>query len=303
MADVSPTCKPIEDQLEALVRAKKTLTKDVQEAAPAQKPHLLNEIRDLDHRIGQKRDELEECMKKHPAIAYVRLANPCIDIEKEIEKLQIQLAHQVHQAVAPLQEELKQVAGSAKAALLRDIRDTETKIREHSPITAQIHEKRTEYKACLIKNGGFTGLDTHFKGKATLKIDDPNLDKPFHKDVNIGLHFSDWDRRDVRITSFPDISETYSVPVAGEITTTISLLSAQGSFDPPTGTLTLDCSLFFHHSTSMAGDSKLHIKLQGGSKANGDTAVSGVSYFDDGKLDNRRCTIDVDGKISPAPTS
>jgi len=302
---LSPICKKIEDSIKALEKTRTGLSGELLGAPTGMKASIAAQIKQLNSQIRQKQKQLEDCNKKHPPVALVTIVNPCLDIKKQVQELQAQLSKQVHEAVAPLQKELKRAAGSQKQSLLVDIAKTASEIRKKSPLSKKIADTRKKYEKCLIDNGGVLGLNAVFEGNVSLVIHDPKIKDPITKDVKIKVHFSDFDRRDVTVTDFPEISETYDAgPPVGNVTTTVTMLgTATGTFDNQSKKITLDFLLFFDHSTVLAGDSRLHIELHTTSALTdkGKIKVEGSSTFEDGYLGGKACDISATGKISPNP--
>lgn len=302
----SPVCQQIANQIAGLQKEKQSISLELQHAAPGEKPFLVSQIKELNGQIASKQKALDECVKKNPYVPPPKpKPNPCKPIADQIAKLTAALNKEVQAAVANLQKQLQQAAPGEKPALAAEIKQTSAEVRKNSPTAKKIAALQKDYADCLKKNGGLTALDATFKGTATMQTSNSDAPGPFKQNVNIGLHFSDWDRRDISVTSFPPISVTFDVgfPV-GEVTTTVSLQGiASGKFDPVANTITLNLSLFFHHSTSLAGDSTLDLVLNTDSPldAAGKITVSGTSTFKDGYLGGDTCWMTVAGTISPHP--
>ena len=300
--ELNPICKKIADAVKGLENAKKSLTNELKEAAPAQKPFINSQIKELNKKIAEKKKDLDDCNKKNPPVAFATIVNPCLDLKKELDKLKAKLNKQIHDAVAPLQKELQKASPSQKAAVLAEIRRTKNDIKKNSAVGKQVAAKQKEYNKCLTDNGGLVALNATFRGTATLKTSNADAKGPFTEEVTIGLHFSDWDRHDVTITSFPPISVTFETPI-GENTTTVSLIQATGQYSPSAKKITLGCLLSFDHSIQVAGDSTVNIQLQTKSTLNskGDITVEGTSTFEGGFLGGDTCWLTVKGNISPHP--
>ena len=66
---VPPTpapCQPIADQIQALTNEKRRLQRELQGAAPGEKPGILFEIRALERSIAAARLELQRCIDEQP---------------------------------------------------------------------------------------------------------------------------------------------------------------------------------------------------------------------------------------------
>jgi hypothetical protein len=65
--------------------------------------------------------------------------------------------------------------------------------------------------------------------------------------------------------------------------------------------MTLD--LYFHHSTSLAGDSRLHVRLTSDAPmtSSGSVNATGGAPFQGGYLDGNECSLQVKGTVSPHP--
>lgn len=304
MPNLSPTCQKIKTQLDSLKGEKKDLQADLQEAAPGGKSALVKQIKALDPKINAKQKELDECVKKHP---YTPPAppkpNPCLNLKKELDKLEAALRKEIQQAVAPLQADLHEAPPGQKSAIVKQIKEAREEVQKNSPTAKKIAAQKKAYNDCLTANGGKLELQATFKGQATLTTSNSDAPGPFKQGVNIGLRFSAWDHRQVSITSFPPITVgPYDTPV-GDVKTTVSFIGGGGTFSPETNSITLTLSLFFHHSTDFAGDSRLDITLNTTSAitASGKIKVQGASEFKDGFLDGDTCWLTVDGTVSPRP--
>jgi hypothetical protein len=147
-------------------------------------------------------------------------------------------------------------------------------------------------------------MDATFKGKATLWTDNSNAPGPYTQDVTIGLRFGDWDHSAIDITSFPTISVTYNThSPLGDVTTTVELISGSGRYDPQSHGISVTLDLYFQHSTSVAGPSRLHVSLGSDAplSASGAIDLTGGAPFKGGYLDQNECSLEVKGKISPQP--
>jgi hypothetical protein len=303
---LSPICQKIQNQINSLDQERKSLQEELQEAAPGQKSALASQIKALNTKITAKKTELAACVKKNP---YVPPPPPppkpkpkCAAEEQAVAKLQSALAKEIHNAVADLQAELHSAAPGQKPFIVAQIKQITADIKKNSATGKKLAAARKEFTACLDKNGLLHELSATFKGTATLKTSNSKAKGPFNQDVSIGLRFSVRDHKEVSITSFPKISVKYDTPV-GEVTTTVTMNSGSGTFNKSTNKITLDLNLFFHHSTSLAGDSTLVITLKTDSvlDAAGKITVSGSSKFQGGYLDGDTCSLTVKGTISPRP--
>lgn len=305
---LSPICQKIQNQINSLDQERKSLQAELQEAAPGQKSSLASQIKALNTKITAKKKELAECVKKNP---YVPPPPPppkpkpkCAAEEEAVAKLQAALTKEIHNAVKDLQEELHSAAPGQKPAIVAEIKKITADIKKNSATGKKLTAAKKAFNACLDKEGLLHALDATFSGKATLTTSNSNAKGPFKQDVNISLHFSVRDHKDVSITNFPKISVTYDTgSIVGTVTTTVTMNSGSGTFNKSTNKITLNLSLAFKHSTSLAGDSTLDIKLNTDSPldAAGNITVSGSSKFKGGYLDGDTCTLSVKGKISPRP--
>jgi hypothetical protein len=171
------------------------------------------------------------------------------------------------------------------------------------PLAHQIAAKEDEYHACVKAHGGLSAMNAHFKGKATLYTTNSHAPGPYTSDVDITLHFGDWDHSAVTVTHFPPVSVTYDTHTfAGMVTTTVTMESGFGTYDPQNKGISITLNLFFHHSTSLAGDSTLHITIGGGPiGADGSVDAYGGAPFKGGFLGGDECSLEVKGKVAPHP--
>jgi gas vesicle protein len=300
---LSPICQKIQNQLNSLKQEQKSLQDELKEASPGQKSGIASQIKALAPKIAAKTKELQECIKKNPYVPPPEpKANPCLPLAKEVAKLQSALNKEIHEAVKDLQADLHSASPGQKPAIVAEIKAITADIKKNSATGKKLAAKKKEYNKCIIDNGGQVALSATFTGTATLKTSNSNAKGPFNKNVNIGLFFSVWDRKDISITSFPKISVTYDTPI-GKVTTTVTMNSGSGTFNSAQNRISLDLVLAFHHSTNLAGDSTLTIALNTDSPltAAGNITVSGSSKFKGGYLDGDTCWLTVKGKISPHP--
>lgn len=302
---LSPVCQKIQNQINSLRQEQKSLQEELQQAAPGQKSALASQIKKLGTQLTAKNKELQDCIKKNPYVPPPPPKPlPCSTEEQQIAKLQAALSKEIHNAVADLQEELKTAAPGQKSAIAGQIKQITADIKKNSATAKKLAAARKAFSDCLDKNKLLPELLASFKGKATLTTNNSKAKGPFHKDVNIGLKFRVRDHKEVTITSFPKISVTYDVgfPV-GEVTTSVTMETGSGTYSPTTKKITLNLNLFFHHSTSLAGDSTFNVKLTTDSPldAKGNITVSGSSKFNGGYLDGNTGSLSVKGTISPLP--
>jgi len=89
-------------------------------------------------------------------------------------------------------------------------------------------------------------LESRFRGTATLSI--PDQDVEDDRDIELGIHF-DVSRRQVSLTSFPTITtEPFDTPFGSTRSTVTLVSSAQGRFDPESGSLQIPVALQFDQS-------------------------------------------------------
>jgi hypothetical protein len=305
MPNYSSECQPIADKIKGLQSTVASFQKQLETAASGEKPFLLSQIKKAEAEIAQQESLLTTCVKDHP---YKPPApppkNPCVEIYHEQQKLQEQLDVVIQKALAPLQAELQNTPGPAKEGILQQIKDERARIMATNPLVKEIAAKGKEYDDCLTKHGGLLPLDTTFKGKATMRTNNSNAKGPFTQDVKIGIHFSAWNHAHISVTDFPPISVTYDTGFpAGTVTTTVSLTTGSGTYDPKSRDVSITLDLYFEHSTSLAGPSTLKIELDSKNPLakDGKIDVSGEAKFKGGYLDGNECSLDVSGTISPQP--
>jgi hypothetical protein len=305
MPGYSSECQPIADKIKGLQTDVASFQKQLQTAASGEKPFLISQISKAQSEITQQQGLLDTCVKEHP---YKPPApppkNPCLSIVHEANQLQKQLDDVIQKALAPLQAQLQQTAGPAKEGILQQIKDTRAHIMATNPLVKQIAAKQKDYDDCLTKHGGLLPMNATFKGKATMRTNNSNAPGPFKQDVTIGLRFGAWDHSHITITDFPSISVTYDThSIVGTVTTTVSMTSGSGTYDPQTHTISVHLDLYFEHSTSLAGPSSLNITLSNNDplKSDGSIDVFGGALFKDGYLGGNECSLDVSGKVSPHP--
>jgi hypothetical protein len=222
---------------------------------------------------------------------------------KEVNKLKEELTVEIQKALAPLQKELQTAAPGEKAGIIHQIQATRNELM-NGPLAKEVSAKQKAYDACLTSHGGKLAMDAKFKGTATMWTDNSHAPGPFKQNVTIGLRFGDWDHSDITVTNFPTVSVTYDThsPV-GTVTTTVELVSGSGRYDPQSHYINVTLDLYFHHSTSLAGPSRLHVNLgsEAPLSASGAIDLTGGAPFKGGYLDGNECSLEVKGKISPQP--
>lgn len=300
---LSPICQKIQNQINSLDQERKSLQADLHEASPGQKSAIVAQVKALNTKITAKKTELAACVKKNPYVPPPPPPKPkCTAEEQAVAKLQSALAKEIHNAVKDLQADLHSASPGQKPAIVAEIKKISADIKKNSATGKKLAAAQKAFAKCLTDNGLLQALKAAFTGTATLTTSNSKAKGPFKQSVNIGLRFSVRDHKDISITSFPKISVKYDTPV-GEVTTTVTMNSGSGTFNKSTNKITLSLSLAFKHSTSLAGDSTLDIKLNTDSPldAAGKITVSGSSKFKGGYLDGDTCTLSVKGTISPRP--
>jgi hypothetical protein len=304
MPGYSTECQPIANKITGLRSEVASFQKQLQTAPPGAKPELLSQIEKLNSQIAQQTGLLNECVKEHP---YHPLPpppkNPCLSIQAEVNQLQKTLDDEIEKALAPLQKQLQTAPSGEKPGLLHQIQVIRQQYMA-SPLAKEITAKENAYIACIKSHGGLLAMDAHFKGKATMTTTNSHAPGPFKQDVNITLHFGDWDHSKVTVMHFPPVSVTYDThSIAGTVTTTVTMQNGAGYYDPQNHSISITLDLFFHHNTSLAGDSTLHITLgsSGPIAADGSVDAFGGGTFKGGFLGDDECSIDVKGKIEPRP--
>jgi hypothetical protein len=310
-SQLSPICQKIANKIKGFEKQKAIFSEQLKHAATPMKADIAREIKEQNAQIGKLKRELADCIKKNPFVPPSEppkpKPNPCKP--QDVAKLEAALEKQIQNAVAPFQKLLQKASTGEKADLNLQIKEIRSDIRKNSKAAKDLAAKRKEYIQCLIDNDGFpAALDAIFKGKATMDTMSESRTLHFKKNVAIGLTFSDWDRLDIRITSFPDIPETFDThsPV-GEVTTTVSGVGT-GKFDRFSNTITFDLHLFFHHATDFASDDNLDITLETTSPLTpaGKITVKGSSNFKKGGFlgdEDTFASLTVIGTISPHPLS
>jgi hypothetical protein len=305
MPNYSKECQPIAGKIDGLQSQVASLQGELQTAAPGEKPFLISQIKAAEAEIAKERGLLDDCVKKYPyKPPPPPPPNPCLGLLKELNSLREDLTVEIQKALAPLQKELQTAAPGEKAGIIHQIQATRHELMTNSPLANEIAAKQKAYDSCLTSHGGKLAMDATFKGKATMWTDNGNAPGPYKEDVTIGLRFGDWDHSAIEITSFPTISVTYNThSPAGTVTTTVTLISGSGSYDPQSHGISVTLDLYFHHSTSLAGPSRLHAQLGSNAplSATGAIDLIGGGPFKGGYLDGNECSLEVKGKISPLP--
>ena len=305
MPNYSKECQPIAGKIAGFQSEVASLQKELQKAAPGEKAGLISQIKKVEAEMTNEEGLLDDCVKKHP---YHPPAppppNPCKGLLKELETLQQDLAVEIQKALAPLQKELQTAAPGEKAGIIHQIQATRNDLMTNSPLAREIKAKQNAYDTCLTSHGGKLAMDAKFKGTATMWTDNSHAHGPFKENVTIGLRFGDWDHSSIEITEFPTISVTYDThsPV-GTVTTTVTFIGGSGRYDPRSHDISVTLDLYFHHSTSLAGDSRLHVSLGSDAPLSSSGAIdlTGGAPFKGGYLDGNECSLEVKGKISPQP--
>lgn len=304
MPNYSKECQPIAAKITGLETEITSFQKDLQTAAPGAKSFYAQQIEKLEAQVAQQRGLLSECVKEHPYKSPATPPkNPCLKVLGELNALQQKLSDEIEKALAPLQKDLQQAAGPAKEGFLRMIEITRDNLNKNSPFVKQIAAKQNEYDHCLTSHGGLLPLAATFKGKATLQTNNSHFNQPVHRDVTIGLRFGDWDHLDIEVTSFPDISKTFSLGIAGSNTETVTLTSGSGKFDPQSHDISFKLDLAFLGTNSFVGNSSLSVELTGDHPltSDGELKVSGSSKFEGGALGGSEGHLEVSGTVSPHP--
>jgi hypothetical protein len=305
MPNYSKECQPIAGNITGLKNDVASLQKELQKAAPGEKSFLISQIKEAEGEIAKQQGLLDDCVKKHPYHPPPPPPpNPCLGLLKELKKLQNDLAVEIQKALAPLQKQLQSAAPGEKAGIIQEIKNTRADLMNNSPLAKEIAAKQKAYTACLTSHGGKLAMDAKFKGTATMWTDNSHAPGPFKQDVTIGLRFGDWDHSNIEVTDFPTISVTYDThSPAGTVTTTVTLIYGSGTYDPQSHGISVTLDLYFHHSTSLAGDSRLHVHLGSDAplSASGAIDLTGGAPFKGGYLDGNECSLEVKGKISPQP--
>jgi hypothetical protein len=303
---LSPQCQPIDALIKGLELARAAKQDLLQQAAPGEKPFLIEEIQELTAQINAKKKELAACKKEHPYQPPKEpppLPKECAALKKQMEKLKASLDKQIQAAVAPWQAQLHSAAPGEKSAIIAEIKAITLDLKKNSATAKELAAVTKKYKRCIIEHGGLEALDAVFRGTATMQIGNENTPDPFTRNVVIGMHFVEWDHRTYTVTKFPTLSATYDTPV-GTVTTTMTLNGPSGgTYDPDTGAMSLSIYLYIAHSTDWAGNSFVHVDM-GTTKfmdSAGKVSMDGSAPFEDGFLDGDLCWLSVTGTVQPHP--
>lgn len=240
----------------------------------------------------------EDCNPIIPTIP-----SQCQPIVSQIEALDSQ--------ISALQENLIKFPGS-KAATLKKIQALE----------AQLSKQQAALEACQKKNAGpgpqgrpiaTSTLAEIFNGTASLQTAHPRAPGPFAQSISIGLLFSR-NRCTVTMTSFPQISVTTTVPIAGKVTITVTKTGGGiGEFHPISGRMVVPIALHFNYSTIFASDDDASFLLTTGRsispngkfdlmgqprQANGSIRLVGTTSFMNGFLSPSDGSLTVSGSIT-----
>jgi len=304
MPNYSKECQPIAGKITALESDVASLQADLQTADPEAKSSLIGMISGKQSDIAHERALLSDCVKKFPyKPPPAPPKNPCLGIKKDVNKLQQDLEDAIDKALAPLQLELQSAASDGKAGLINVINTTRDYVKTHTPFLAEIAAKQKEYDQCVAKHGGLPALAAKFTGTATLQTDNSHFNQPVHRDVTIGLEFSDWDHSHITITSFPEITKEFSLGILGDNTETVTLTSGSGNYDPQSHGISFHLDLDFLGTNSVVGNSSLNIGLMSNDPLpqDGKLTVFGGATFNGGALGGSEGTLTVSGTISPHP--
>ena len=303
MVTYSKECQPVANAIAALKSDRAAIQADLHEASPPMKPALAAQIKALTAQIAQKQEALASCVQLHPYVPPPPApTNPCLGIRNEVQQLQSKLSDEIRKAVASLQQELRQASSAQKAAIIAEIKTIRADIVKNSPLSKQIAAKKQEYDDCIVVNGGLPALDATVTGTAALQISNEFVPDLSPQTFTLALHFSDFDHRVVTDAFLSQISFSYSTPF-GTSTTTVTSQGGSGTFDPKSNFLTLQLSLYFHHSLDVAGDSTLDMEVftTKAIDASGNITGSGVGEFKGGFLGGDTCLLTIVGKIAPHP--
>lgn len=216
------------------------------------------------------------------------------------------------EADALSEAKLEEQQASADLAAATSITERQAAIAEIRRATADEHNANQAYDACMLAHGGKSELMTSLGGTATLSIASSNsrLAGPFVSSVSVGLDFAAWSHTSMTVTSFPAIAAGPFDTGVGMNTTTVTIKSgttATGTFDPTTGAATLDLTLHFANSMSIAGDSDatFHLSTAGTGghplDSSNTATLTGTSTFSGGFLGGLGCTLNVTGTLANRP--
>jgi hypothetical protein len=217
------------------------------------------------------------------------LAGEVLAIEKEIKDLQAEL----HGTYDPKE---KPPGPDQKRFITSQIKK----------LTNELAKAQQQLSECLGIPEPALPCAVVFTGTATLTTADARFPGPFTNQISPTATFGSA-RTFLRIDSFSPITATFTVPVFGSNTTTVSVeLPAGGPFDPNTGHLVLSLPLKFEHSIVLAGNSTASITLRtdmgsGQALFRGDGSVTlvGASTFVGGFLNGTGFSLLLTGTMSP----
>ncbi len=303
MPNLSPTCQKIQNQINSLEVEKKSLQAELDDTPG--KSALVKQINALTAQINAKKKELAECIKKNPYVPPKNdpCSNKCADAKAKLDKARAALRKEIQAALAPLQAELQEADPGMKTAIIKEINKTREEISKNSPNAKKVADAQKAYYKCILDCGGKLPLNATFQGTVSVETSNADAAGPFSESLNIGILFSAFDHAGIGIISFPPIViGPYEIP-GGTMTTTVSLIGGGGTFNPKTKMITLSLSLYFNHSSGIAGDSPHDIQLTTTTALNkdGDIGLKGNADFQEGYLDGDNCEMTVDGTISPLP--
>ncbi len=181
-----------------------------------------------------------------------------------------------------LQELLRGASTNAKADLIRRIRAVERQRAQDTEIrrlTRELATCRQQFDTTPRRQLAPSTLSAVFRGTATVTTTRSEARGPFTQNLNLGLLFSR-NRCTVSITSFPPISFTTTVPLAGQITITVTQTGGgTGNFFPISGQITMPITLFFDYGTILAGNDTATLSLTTGNSisARGTFNLAGVA--------------------------
>ncbi|HEX6182502.1 MAG TPA: hypothetical protein VFZ44_01235 [Pyrinomonadaceae bacterium] len=170
--------------------------------------------------------------------------------------------------IESLQELLRRAPTSAKAAIIRRIREVERQRsadRALARLANDLQACRQRFDTTPRRQLAPDVLNAFFNGTVETRTTRPEARGPFTQRLSLGIQFSR-SRCNVTITSFPPISfNTPPVPVAGVVTVTVSQIGGgTGQFFPVSGQLVMPVTLQLAYSTIFAGNDTAAITLTTG---------------------------------------
>jgi hypothetical protein len=157
-------------------------------------------------------------------------------------------------------------------------------------------------------------LESRFRGTAALSI--PDQDVEDDRDIELAIRF-DVSRRQVSLTSFPAITtDPFDTPFGSSRSTVTLVSSAQGRFDPESGSLQIPVTLQFDQSLdvplinedarasfdlSTSGLGGAAFERESGSLALGDSASFQGIGGGINPLDGLEVRVVIDGVLDPSP--